>query len=105
MKSALLGVLVVLGTYLASFAWHAICVAIGLGVAGKSLGPRVAHSMLGALLGTAVVFAAGVFVVYRGLRRVGVSGGATVGVTIGYGVLVAVTLVVLVMTTALAFNR
>ena len=105
MKSALLGVLVVIGTYVASLALHAVCVGIGLGVAGKALGARASNCMLAALLGTAVVYLVGIFVVYRGLRRVGASSGVTVGVTIGYGVLVAVTLLVLAMTTALAFNR
>lgn len=105
MKGVALGALVVLGTYLASLALHALCLVVGLGVAGKSLGARASNSMLGVLLATAVVFLCGIYVVYRGLRRVGAGSGATVGVTIGYGVLVVLTLLALALTTAVVFNR
>lgn len=105
MKSAGLGVLIVLGTYLASIALHFVCLVIGLIVAGSSLGPRASNSMLGALGATAVVFVLGVIVVYRGLRRVGAGLGVRVSVTIGYAALAALTLLILALTTAVAFNR
>ncbi len=62
-------------------------------------------SMLLTLALTAFGFVVGTALVYWGLGRVGVSGGACVATCLGYALLAVLTMLALFFVTAVVFNR
>ncbi len=99
------GLLLVAGTYGGSLALWFVWLLVGAGVAGRSTGSRAGTGMFGTMLATAVTFLAGIALVYWGLGRLGTSQGNRVGVTLVYGLLACVTVVVLAFMTLIGFNR
>ena len=105
MNPVLKGVLGTAGVYVGSLVLYGVWLVVGLLIAGKGRGTRVAVGLFGTqALGT-LTFLVGIYVVYRLLGSAGASQGLRVGVSLAYALLALGTLAVLILLTFLSFNR
>ena len=105
MSTCVKGLLFTVSFYGGSVMLYLVWLVVALQIGGTGYGPRVGMAMTGAQAVGTATFLAGIALVYRTLRGLGVSRGVWIGGTLVYGLVACATLVILVLLTFVAFNR